>query len=222
MKKTTLLKNLKELGFPLFETEKSLDVNETLAEVVKSRESRLWEGFPLLLANILERALFDHKMVQIHLKRNFEIKYLQNLIIMSLALYKHLKLKFSYVDKLYDSDYFDKNLFKKFLRCFNEKKDLTGTGRQLSSIRVINTFKNYYKWSDLDFKEYDKMKDEFDLEYALSQVFSKKQKELFMKKLKGEKMTKTEREYFSRSVKKKVLALANPDLHKLATRLVME
>jgi hypothetical protein len=43
-----------------------------------------------------------------------------------------------------------------------------------------------------------------------------------MKKLKGEKMTKTEREYFSRSVKKKVLALANPDLHKLATRLVME
>lgn len=222
MKKTTLLKNLKELGFPLFESEKSLDVNETLAEVVKSRELRLWEGFPVLLANILERALFDHKMVQIHLKRNIEIKYLQNLIIMSLALYKHLKLKFSYVERLYDSVYFDKNLFKKFIRCFNEKKDLTDTGRQLSSIRVINTFKNYYKWSELDFKEYDKMKDEFDLEYALSQVFSKKQKELFMKKLKGEKMTKTEREYFSRSVKKKVLALANPDLHKLATRLVME
>ncbi len=222
MKKTTLLKNLKELGFPLFEREKSLDVNETLAEVVKSRESRMWEGFPVLLANILERALFDHKKVQIHLKGNIEIKYLHNLIIMSLALYKHLKLKFSYVDKLYDSVYFDENLIKKFLRCFNEKKDLTDTGRQLSSIRVINTFKNYYKWSELDFKEYDKMKDEFDLEYALSQVFSIKQKELFMKKLKGEKMTKTEREYFSRSVKKKVLALANPDLHKLATRLVME
>jgi hypothetical protein len=63
------------------------------------------------------------------------------------------------------------------------------------------------------------MKDEFDLEYALSQVFSKKQKELFLKKLKGEKMTKTEREYFSRSVRKKALALANPDLHNLATKL---
>ena len=222
MKKTTLLKNLKELGFPLFETEKSHDLNETLAEVIKSRESRLWEGFPVLLANILERGLFDHKKVQIHFKGKNEIKYLHNLIIMSLALYKHLRLKFSYIDKLYDSVYFDRNLFKKYLRCFNEKKDITDTGSQLSSIRVINTFKNYYKWSELDFKEYDKMKDEFDLEYALSQVFSKKQKELFMKKLKGEKMTKTEREYFSRSVKKKVLALANPDLHKLATRLVME
>ena len=47
-----------------------------------------------------------------------------------------------------------------------------------------------------------------------------KQKELFMKRLKGEKMTKTEREYYSRSVKKKVQALANSDLHKLATTLI--
>jgi len=33
-------------------------------------------------------------------------------------------------------------------------------------------------------------------------------------------MTKTESEYFSRSVKKKVVALANSDLHKLATTLI--
>ncbi len=56
----------------------------------------------------------------------------------------------------------------------------------------------------------------------MSQVFSKKQKELFLKKLKGEKLAKTEREYYSRVVKKKVLALANSDLHKLAARLVKE
>ena len=66
------------------------------------------------------------------------------------------------------------------------------------------------------------MKDKFDLEYSLSQVFSKKQKELFMKKLKREKMTKTEREYYSRSVKKKVLALANTELYKLAMKLLKE
>ncbi len=63
------------------------------------------------------------------------------------------------------------------------------------------------------------MKSEFDMEYSLSQMFSKKQKELFMKRLKGEKMTKTEREYYSRTVRKKVLALANPELHKLAVTL---
>ena len=64
------------------------------------------------------------------------------------------------------------------------------------------------------------MKNEFDLEFAMSQIFSKRQKELFLKKIIGERMTKTECEYYSRSVKKKVLALANPDLHRLAEKLV--
>jgi hypothetical protein len=56
----------------------------------------------------------------------------------------------------------------------------------------------------------------------MSQIFSKKQKELFLKKLRGEKLKKTEREYYSRSIKKKVLALANSNLHKLAERLIKE
>ncbi len=64
------------------------------------------------------------------------------------------------------------------------------------------------------------MKQELGLEHALVQVFSPKQKDLFLKKLKGEKLTKTEREYFSRSVKKKILALSNPELHSLAQRLL--
>jgi hypothetical protein len=55
---------------------------------------------------------------------------------------------------------------------------------------------------------------------ALSQVFSPKQSELFRKKLEGLPMTKTEQEYYSRSVKKKVLALANAELHALARKLL--
>jgi len=222
MKKPTLLKRIKELGYPLFEAEKSVDVNETLAEVVKSRDLRLWEGFPLLLANSLERDLFDYKVTQMHLKNLYERKHLQYLTMMSLALYEYLKLKFSYIDKLYNSNYFNKNLFHEFIECLKEKQDLKLNNRQLSSVRVINTFKNYFKQAEINFKDYIGLKDEFDLEFALAQVFSKKQKELFMKKLKGEKMTKTEREYFSRSVKKKVLALANSDLHKLAIKLIKE
>jgi len=62
--------------------------------------------------------------------------------------------------------------------------------------------------------------EELSLEYALSQLFSPKQKELFQKKLKGELLTKTEKEYFSRTVKKKVAALANPELHRLAQELM--
>jgi len=43
-----------------------------------------------------------------------------------------------------------------------------------------------------------------------------------MKKLRSEKMTKTEREYYSRAVRKKVLALANADLHVLAVKLATQ
>jgi hypothetical protein len=220
MKKTELLDNVKELGFPLFETKKSIDVNKTLAEVTKSIDSRLWEGFPLLLANTLERGLFNYREALRNFENSQERNCFQKLVLMSLALYKYLGLKFAYSDKLYNSNYFNKKLFDKFLYVFKEKKDLRWTGKHLSSVRVASTFKNYFKHAEFNFKDYVRMKDDFEFEYALSQLFSNKQKELFMKKLKGEKMTKTESEYFSRSVKKKVVALANSDLHKLATILI--
>ena len=54
-KNKSLLKRLSRLGYPLFESEEALDVNVTLADVVKSKDLRLWEGFPVLLANSAEK-----------------------------------------------------------------------------------------------------------------------------------------------------------------------
>jgi hypothetical protein len=62
--------------------------------------------------------------------------------------------------------------------------------------------------------------DKYTLEYSLSQVFSPKQKDLFKKKLEGKPFTKTDQEYYSRTVKKKVVALANSELHTLARKLL--
>jgi len=61
---------------------------------------------------------------------------------------------------------------------------------------------------------------ECSLEYALSRLFSPKQKELFKKKLEGLPLTKSEKEYYSRTVKKKVVALANDELHSLSKKLL--
>ena len=44
----TLLERLSWLGLPLMETSEDFDVNQTLAEVVASRDTRLLEGFPVL------------------------------------------------------------------------------------------------------------------------------------------------------------------------------
>jgi len=51
-------------------------------------------------------------------------------------------------------------------------------------------------------------------------LFSPKQEELILKKLKGAPLTKTEREYYSRVVKKKLKVLADKNLQELASRLI--
>ena len=48
----------------MFEPSEELDVNEPLAEVVKSRDTRLWEGFPVLLANAADTYQFAYDLVE--------------------------------------------------------------------------------------------------------------------------------------------------------------
>jgi hypothetical protein len=53
----------------------------------------------------------------------------------------------------------------------------------------------------------------------LSLLFSPKQQELILKKLNGEPMTKTEREYYSRTSKKKLVAILDNTVQDIARRL---
>ena len=58
------------------------------------------------------------------------------------------------------------------------------------------------------------------LDIYLDRLFSPKQKELVLKKRDGEFFTKTEREYYSRIVRKKLEAIASENLVELARKLV--
>ena len=53
----------------------------------------------------------------------------------------------------------------------------------------------------------------------LDRLFSPKQKDLIFKKLRQETFTKTEREYYSRVVRKKLVAIAHPEIIEIATSL---
>lgn len=221
MANKNLFKRLSMLGFPLFETEEAQDVNATLADVVKSKDLRLWEGFPVVLGNSAERGMFNYDMVKGHLKKPVDKSYLVSLMVMSLALYKVLNLKFSWANKFYKSLPADrKKEFNSFLEKLKKDENLVVESYVVSSQRLKSTFNNYFSQVESKLSDLLSIKEEFGLEYSLSQVFSPKQKELFLKKLKGEKLTKTEKEYFSRVVKKKVLALANPELHRLSQKLL--
>jgi hypothetical protein len=58
------------------------------------------------------------------------------------------------------------------------------------------------------------------LDVYLDRIFSAKQKELIFKKQDGRRFTKTEREYFSRIVRKKLEAIANEEVVGLARELI--
>ena len=61
-----------------------------------------------------------------------------------------------------------------------------------------------------------------ELDACLDRLFSPKQKDLVFKKLNGESFTKTEREYYSRVVRKKLKAIANSQVGYIADRLTQK
>ena len=65
----------------------------------------------------------------------------------------------------------------------------------------------------------DKLERSADLDASLDRLFSPKQKDLVFKKLNGEAFTKTEREYYSRVVRKKLLSIANEQVSRIAVKL---
>ena len=61
-----------------------------------------------------------------------------------------------------------------------------------------------------------------ELDASLDRLFSPKQKDLVFKKLNKESFTKTEREYYSRVVRKKLLAIANASVNSIAIKLTQK
>ncbi|MFH0887818.1 MAG: hypothetical protein V1871_01255 [Planctomycetota bacterium] len=215
------LNNLSGLGFKLMEPSSAVDANLTLARMVSNHDLRLWEGFPVVMANSAERNLFDYDRTSRGLAKPADRVYFKLLVLLSLALYQALGLKFAWAEKLYQSLTEElKSKLSQFRNSLVHNRDFKLKNYQMSGQRLKNTFNRYLKGSESNLNNLLALKSEAGLEYALSQVFSPGQKELFLKKLQGAKLTKTETEYFSRAVKKKVLALANPELHNLARKLL--
>ena len=223
MKNKNLIDSVNALGFPLFDVEKKQDADLVLANIVKSKELRFWEGFPVVLANSAEKGLFSHDNINSILKNPLRKSTFNSLIAMSLAVYDFFNLKFSWLNSLQKVLSIPKQKEKKiFVKQLKKQEDLYLLGQKISSQRLKTVFENYFIQKRNTLNELLLVKDELRLEYSLSQIFSIKQKELFLKKLKREKLTKTEKEYYSRVIKKKVLALTDPELHNLALRLLSE
>jgi len=222
MKNNALLKKLERLGFALMEPEETFDINEVLVEVVRSHEIRLWEGFPVLVLNAAEKGLFAYDSVSKLLQNNQDRVVFKELLLLSLALYKHRRLKYLWANQLYaDQTPKDLDRINVFYKGFQDHQNfLIANFWSMDSERIRNIFNDYLNSSNVKLIDSQISYERLSLEYAQSQIFSPKQKDLFLKKLKGEKLNKTESEYFSRVVKKKLIAIANNELHNLARKIL--
>jgi hypothetical protein len=215
------LKNLSQLGLSMFEPSEELNVSDTLAAVVKSHDTRLWEGFPVLIANAVDRYEFVPDKVEALLTNREEKDIFYRLMLISGALFSHYHVSFSWWNKLRkELTEDDRKLVKNLKNDLAESNRLSCGDIELDPERLKGFFELYFEEKAEKGRRRKEKYEELSLEYALSQVFSPKQKELFMKKLDGLPFTKTEQEYFSRTVKKKVLALANSELHSLSKKIL--
>ena len=221
MNDSKFLTSLSKLGFPMLEPEEDFDARETLARVVRECDTRLWEGFPVLLANAAESYQFDPGQVEEQLTTKEQKLRFHHLILFSGSLYSFYHLSFpwwnSLKNKFTDED---KTLVRKLRNRLAHNQTLEFSDIKLNAERVKGLFELYFEKKAEKDKQRTAKYEELSLEYALSQIFSPKQKELFKKKLEGLPLTKTEQEYYSRRVKKKVVALANSELHSLSKKLL--
>jgi hypothetical protein len=102
---------------------------------------------------------------------------------------------------------------------------LVGNRIRLDIERLKKTFQNYIVEVAADQRE-DNLTRLVEAERnaalieALSELFTEKQKELIFRVLNKEKLSKTDREYFSRIVRKRLKAIRNSDLQSLAEAIV--
>ena len=227
MKKEELISALGALGYRLFtkgnERVNSGKVLDVLDELSGSEDSRLIEAYPVVLANCAHRGIkLDIRgLLSRHGQRSRSRSNIEKLILASCDLLAEEGL-----DQPEGIEDTLKTLRPKYGDLLKGEVVDLGTHRSVSTERLRRTLRRYA--TDLERHESARKKDRrrqlrsFQLELHLSTLFPPKQKELILKKLKGDPLSKTEKEYYSRVVKKKLQGLANKELRKIALTLTKE
>jgi hypothetical protein len=224
MRREDLIFNLGRLGYALVRPEtrkvKEYEVLELLDELAESEDPRLVEGFPVVLANCAQKdlKLNFRTLLSSHKSDSRKQQTLEKLLLLSSTLLAQQGL-----DKPKNLESLSKSLKAKYGDLLAGDVVDLGNKVSLSTERLRNTLKRYLADLSTSKSTHDSAKNRqlrsFQLNYYLSTLFAPKQKELLLKKYHGEPLKKTEQEYFSRKVKKKLEAMTNKEVMKVAAAL---
>ncbi|MBF0252203.1 MAG: hypothetical protein HQL29_00150 [Candidatus Omnitrophica bacterium] len=217
-----LTDKVKQLGYYFFEKDQNDNIYKILCDVLKSNETRFLEGFPVMLLNAFYQQDFEYDQF-VQMKKRQQIgKEFNDYIFLALALYKFKNLHSQKVDRLWGTltqkeshriDQFHKSLLDHQLFQIHEYSFDPG--------KLDNLFNMYFSKEDITrANEIAKRQETLSFDFALGQFFPSKQREICLKRLKGEILSKTEKEYYSRVIKKKLVALSNDELHRIAKILI--
>jgi len=225
--KERLREQLAQYGYVLSVPEASMAAPEKVLEaLLKQDDVRLLEGFPVVLANAFSKksalswegkAWFPRKAFSAKVQERWVA-----LMAMCFLLFRLFGLEKVSQDRalqlLKKSPEGEKVLagLGKDFSC--EEAEVNGL--RLSTDRLKTSFRNYVVHQPESGKELEEQKNALELELLLSAFFTVRQKELLKKRVAGKPMTKTEQEYYSRVVKKRLRALADTRLHQMARSLV--
>ena len=219
LSKNELLEALAQYGYELNRPARQYKGEEVLLNLLQEHDTRLLEGFPVAYDNILSS--------QQHLNLNVDSlteKDKTKLLYLLLLTYALLKLFGEDKQKLLETENQLSKLSKKwkeFLKevenKFNHSDSVRVNSLVLSTDRLKKQFRNYVV--HFGAKNENEPKLDMELELLLSQFFTSKQKDLLKKRARHEELTKTEREYYSRVVSKRLKALGNEHLYQFAHSL---
>lgn len=221
MSREDLILNLGRMGYALVRPEtfkvKDHEVLELLGELAESEDPRLVEGFPVVLANCAQRGLKLNfrALLSRHKSDSRNQQALEKLLLLSSTL-----LAQNGLDTPKNLESLSKSLKAKYGDLLaNDAVDL-GNKLSLSTERLRSTLIRYAADLSTSKSTRDRAKNRqlrsFQLNYNLSTLFAPKQKDLVLKKYHGESLNKTEQEYFSRKVKKKLEAMTNKEVMRVA------
>lgn len=225
MKKTKadLVDALGRFGYPLLQPEAQVDPNELLAALSENGDPQLLEGFPVVLANCLavQGSSLDLDKAEALLEGAEAKERFWQLVGLSRDLFDLYKLDFSNLEAL-SKHWLRLPADSRVRNRLVDEQPLKLGDREIHPDRLKRAFLNFLVQSEARREragaEKTQQTEGLRREYYMSLLFSPRQKDLVYKRLRGDPMTKTEREYFSRVIKKKLTALADPDLHHLAQK----
>lgn len=223
MTKTVLMERLSEYGYPLLEPAPKPE--QVLEALLEEEDARLLEGFPVVFANILrsgealgwEGPSWKPESLSVNARR-----LLPYLLAASLVLFEKERLEPHLVSRaaaLLAGHKDGSKVRKEVGQAFAAESSFKAAGREFSTGRLESVFKNYMALKPGG-ETPEQKKEAMARELLLSRLFTPRQKMLLRKKLEGADLSKTEREYYSRVLKKRLQALVSEEVHALAKKLL--